>query len=545
VAGLVTSFGSGAMTNSVEELRHADCIFAIGTNTTVAHPVLSLNIKEAAKRGATLIVANPKEIELAEHASIVLRHKPGTDVVLLMGMARVIVDEGLQDDEFIDERCENFDAFKESLANFDLDFVEQTTGVPKEKIAEAARAYATKKPGSICYAMGITQHTHGTDNVMATANLAMLTGNIGKPSTGVNPLRGQNNVQGACDMGALPNVYPGYQKVIDENVKKKFEDAWGCELNESLGLTLTEVFHAITDGKVKAFYMVGENPILADADANHVQEALEQIEFLVCQDIFLTETAKFAHVVLPAASFAEKDGTNTNTERRVQRVRQAIEPVGDSKPDWWIVCEIAKRMGAKGFDFTEPSEIMAEIASVTPSYGGMAYDRLEGDGLQWPCPNADHPGTSFLHGQQFARGKGQFMPLEYKEPAELPDDEYPLTLTTDRSLYHFHTSTMSRRVKGLDDLDGQELLRIHPEDAANLEIADGEMLSVSSRRGKIEVRAKVTDTCPTGVVSLTFHFAEAPTNVLTNAALDPVAKIPETKVCAVRIEKLTEEAGCS
>jgi len=545
VAGLVTSFGSGAMTNSVEELRHAECIFAIGTNTTVAHPVLSLNIKEAAKRGATLIVANPKEIELAEHASIVLQHKPGTDVVLLMGMMRVIVDEGLQDKQFIAERCENFDAFKESLANFDLDFVEETTGVPKEKVAEAARAYATKKPASLCYAMGITQHTHGTDNVMATANLAMLTGNIGKPSTGVNPLRGQNNVQGACDMGALPNVYPGYQKVIDENVKKKFEEAWGCELSGSLGLPLTEVFHAITDGKVTAFYMVGENPILADADANHVQEALEQIEFLVCQDIFLTETAKFAHVILPAASFAEKDGTNTNTERRVQRVRPAIEPVGDSKPDWWIVCEIAKRMDAKGFDFTEPEEIMAEIASVTPSYGGMAFERLENGGLQWPCPNADHPGTPFLHSKNFARGKGQFMPLKYKEPAELPDDKYPLILTTDRSLYHFHTSTMSRRVKGLDDLDGQELLKIHPEDAANLGISDGEMLRVSSRRGEIEVRARVTDTCPPGVVSLTFHFAEAPTNVLTNAALDPVAKIPETKVCAVRIEKLADAATCS
>lgn len=538
MAGLVTSFGSGAMTNSVEEFRHAECIFAIGTNTTVAHPVLALNIKEAAKRGATLIVANPKEIELVEHAAIFLQHKPGTDVVLLMGMMRVIVDEGLQDEQFIADRCENFEEFRESLGKFDLDFVEQTTGVPKEKIAEAARAYATKKPSSICYAMGITQHTHGTDNVMATANLAMATGNIGKPSTGVNPLRGQNNVQGACDMGALPNVYPGYQKVIDANVRKKFEEAWGCELNESIGMTLTEVFHAITDGKVKAFYMVGENPILADADANHVEEALKEIEFLVCQDIFLTETAKFAHVVLPATSFAEKDGTNTNTERRVQRVRPAIEPVGDSKPDWWIVCEIAKRMGAKGFDFADAEEIMAEIASVTPSYGGMTYERLEGDGLQWPCPNAEHPGTPYLHSAQFPRGKGHFMPLEYKEPAELPDDTYPLTLTTDRSIFHFHTSTMSRRVEGLDALDGEELLQIHPEDAARQEIADGDMLHVSSRRGKIKVRAKVTDACPTGVVSLTFHFAEAPTNVLTNAALDPVAKIPETKVCAVRIERL-------
>jgi len=542
VAGLVTSFGSGAMTNSIEELRHAGCIFAIGTNTTVAHPVLSLNIKEAAKRGATLIVANPKEIELTEHAAIFLRHKPGTDVVLLMGMMRVIVDEGLHDEQFIADRCENFEEFRESLANFDLDFVEQTTGVPREKIAEAARAYATKKPSSLCYAMGITQHSHGTDNVMATANLAMLTGNIGKPSTGVNPLRGQNNVQGACDMGALPNVYPGYQKVVDPDVKKKFEAAWDCELNGSLGVPLTEVFHAISDGKVKAFYMVGENPILADADANHVEEALTQIEFLVCQDIFLTETAKFAHVILTAASFAEKDGTNTNTERRVQRVRPAIEPVGDSKPDWWIACEIAKRMGAKGFDFTDPREIMAEIASLTPSYGGMSYERLENGGLQWPCPNAEHPGTPYLHSKQFARGKGHFVPLEYKPPAELPDDKYPLTLTTDRSLYHFHTSTMSRRVEGLDALDSEELLRMHPDDAANLEIADGDLLRVSSRRGKIKVRAKITDTCPTGVVSLTFHFAEAPTNVLTNAALDPVSKIPETKVCAVRIEKLAKAA---
>jgi len=545
VAGLVTSFGSGAMTNSVEELRHAGCIFAIGTNTTVAHPVLALNVKEAAKRGATLIVANPKEIELAEHAAIFLQHKPGTDVVLLMGMMRAIVDEGLHDEQFIADRCENFEEFRESLANFDLDYVEQTTGVPKGKIIEAARAYATKKPSSICYAMGITQHTHGTDNVMATANLAMLTGNIGKPSTGVNPLRGQNNVQGACDMGALPNVYPGYQKVVDPDVKKKFETAWECELNSSLGTPLTEVFHAITDGKVTAFYMVGENPILADADANHVEEALNEIEFLVCQDIFLTETAKFAHVVLPAASFAEKDGTNTNTERRVQRVRPAIEPVGDSKPDWWIACEIAKRMGAKGFDFADPREIMAEIASLTPSYGGMTYERLESDGLQWPCPNPEHPGTPYLHSEKFARGKGHFVPLEYKEPAELPDDKYPLTLTTDRSIFHFHTSTMSRRVEGLDALDSEELLRIHPEDAARQEIADGDLLSVSSRRGKINVRAKITDTCPPGVVSLTFHFAESPTNVLTNAALDPVSKIPETKVCAVRIEKVAEEATCS
>jgi formate dehydrogenase alpha subunit len=544
VAGLVTSFGSGAMTNSIDELRHAGCIFAIGTNTTSAHPVLALNIKEAVRRGATLIVANPKEIDLAEHASIVLRHRPGTDVVLMMGMMRVIVAEGLHDEQFIADRCENFDEFRESLASFDPEFVQQTTGVPWQRIVEAARAYATRRPSSICYAMGITQHTHGTDNVMATANLAMLTGNIGKPSTGVNPLRGQNNVQGACDMGALPNVYPGYQKIADPDVKKKFQAAWGCELNDTVGTPLTEVFHAVSDGKITALYMVGENPVLADADSSHVVKALREIEFLVCQDIFLTETAKFAHVVLPAASFAEKDGTNTNTERRVQRVRPAIAPVGNSKPDWWIVCEIARRMGAQGFEFTEPAEIMAEIASVTPSYGGMTYDRLENGGLQWPCPTADHPGTPFLHAGKFARGRGRFVPLEYKEPAELPDNKYPLTLTTDRSLYHFHTSTMSRRVEGLDALDGQELLQIHPDDAAGLQIHDGNLLRVASRRGTITVRARVTDACPPGVVSLTFHFAEAPTNVLTHAALDPVAKIPETKVCAVRVEKLEEATTC-
>jgi predicted molibdopterin-dependent oxidoreductase YjgC len=409
-------------------------------------------------------------------------------------------------------------------------------------VVEAARAYATKKPSSLCYAMGITQHSHGTDNVMATANLAMLTGNIGKPSTGVNPLRGQNNVQGACDMGALPNNYPGYQKVVDPAAKQKFEKAWGCELNGEIGLALTEVFHAMTDGKVTAFYMVGENPVLADADSSHVEEGLRKVEFLVCQDIFLTETAKFAHVVLPAASFAEKEGTNTNTERRIQRVRRAIEPVGDSRPDWWIVCEIAKRMGAPGFDFTEPREIMAEIASVTPSYGGITYERLENGGLQWPCPTAEHPGTTFLHAEKFARGKGHFVPLDYKASAELPDQKYPLVLTTDRSLFHFHTSTMSRRVAGLEFLDGEELLRIHPDDAARLEIANGDMLRVTSRRGKIAVRARLTEACPPGVVSLTFHFAEAPTNVLTHAALDPVAKIPETKVCAVRVEKLAEAA---
>ena len=540
VAGLVQSFGSGAMTNSISEISRAACILAIGTNTTAAHPVIALKIKEAKEKGATLIVANPKEIDLCRHADIFLQHQPGSDVALLMGMMRVIVDEGLLEEAFIEKRCENFQAFKESLNNFDLGFVQKTTGVPKEKIIKAAQIYATKKPSAIFYAMGITQHTHGTDNVLATSNLALLTGNIGKPSTGVNPLRGQNNVQGACDLGALPNVYPGYQKVDNLDVKKKFESAWGCSLSDKAGLTHLEIFDAIYNKKIKILYLMGENPVLSEANAKHVKAALKKLEFFVAQDIFLSETAKFADVVLPAASFAEKDGTCTNTERRIQRVRKAIEPIAEARPDWWIICEIAKRLKARGFDFTHPSQVMDEITSVTPSYQGISYARIEDIGLQWPCTSSKHPGTQFLHANKFATksGKARFMPLEYKPPAELPNNRYPFILTTDRSLYLFHTSTMTRRVKGLDELNSQELLNINPNDAAELGINDGEMVQVISRRGKVKVRTKLTDICTPGVVSMTFHFAESPTNIITNSAMDPVAKIPETKVCAVQIKKL-------
>ena len=537
MAGLVTSFGSGAMTNSIRDIGDAACILAIGTNTTAAHPVIALEIKRVLNQEGKLIVANPYEIELVRCADLWLRQRPGSDVALLMGMMRVIVDEELLDSSFIEERCENFDAFKESLAAFDLESVERITGVSGEKIAEAARMYATNKPASILYTMGITQHTHGTDNVLAIANLAMLTGNIGKPSTGVNPLRGQNNVQGACDLGALPNVYPGYQSVADPAIKEKFETAWGCSLDPSPGLTLTEMFGAAHRGQIKAIYLIGENPMLSDADAKHVKESLEALDFFVVQDIFLSETAQLADVVLPGASFAEKDGTFTNTERRAQRVRKAIEPVGDSKPDWWITCQIAQRMGGKGFDFEHPSQIMDEIASLTPSYGGISYHRLEGGGLQWPCPTPEHPGTPILHTQQFTRGKGQFVPLEYKPPAELPDDEYPLILTTQRSLYQYHTGTMSRKVKGLNEILGEELVEINPGDASALGIVDGDMVKVTSRRGEVVAKARVTEASQLGVASMDFHFAESPANVLTNPALDPVAKIPEFKVCAVRVEK--------
>jgi formate dehydrogenase alpha subunit len=537
VAGLAQSFGSGAMTNSINEFRNAGCILAIGTNTTEAHPIIALEIKRAVDNGARLIVANPREIDLVRRSYLWLQHNPGSDVALLMGMMRVIVDEELLDQEFIDQRCENFDAFKKSLKNFDLNSVERITGVPKDKIAEAARVYAINKPSAILYAMGITQHSHGTDNVIATANLAMLTGNVGKPASGVNPLRGQNNVQGACDMGALPNVYPGYQAVTDAKIRAKFEAAWGVSLSPSAGLPVTEIVEAAYKGRIKAMYIIGENPLLSEPDISHAEEALDRLEFLAVQDVFLSETAKLADVILPGVSFAEKNGTFTNTERRVQRVRKAVEPIGESQPDWLATCQLARRMGAKGFDFKSASQIMDEIASLTPSYGGISFKRLEKGSLQWPCPTPEHPGTPILHTQQFTRGKGQFIPLEYKPPMELPDKDYPLVLTTGRSLYHYHTGTLTRRVAGLNVLMKEEEVEISPADAASLGIADGDGVKVSSRRGEVVAKAKLTEASPPGVVFMTFHFAESPANRLTNPALDPVAKIPEYKVCAVRVEK--------
>ena len=545
LAGLARAFGSGAMTNTIGEIADAACILAIGSNATRAHPMVGLEVRAAARKGARVIVADPRVTELCRSATIHLQQKPGTDVALLMGMARVIVDEGLYDAAFVEARTADFAAFRASLAAFDLDSVSAITGVPKESIAAAARAYATNKPASIIYAMGITQHSHGTDNVLAVANLALLTGNLGLRSSGVNPLRGQNNVQGACDMGALPNVYPGYQQVSNPEVKAKFEAAWGCELGEKPGLTLTEMLHAAKEGQIKAIYLVGENPALSEADANHVVEALAATEFLVVQDIFMSETARLADIVLPAATYAEKDGTFTNTERRVQRVRRAIQPVGASKPDWEIACEIAKRLGGVGFDYRQAGEIMVEAAALTPSYKGISYERLESGGLQWPCPDESHPGTSVLHAQRFNTpdGKAKFTPLAYRPSVELPDAEYPLLLTTGRSLFHYHTGTMTRRSAGLDSLHSREWLEINPADAKTLGIGDGETVRVASRRGEVEVRALPTTACPPGVVHLTFHFSEVPTNVLTSPAVDPVSKIPETKVCAVRIERVGVEAG--
>ena len=543
VAGLAGTLGSGAMTNSIGEVEGAACFLAIGTNTTSAHPIIGLGLKKALRRGAKLIVANPRWIDLCRYATVWLKHRPGTDVALLMGMARVIVDEGLVDTAFIEARCEGFEEFRQSLAGFDLATVERVTGVPTAKVAEAARLYATEKPASILYAMGITQHSHGTDNVIATSNLALITGNLGRPSSGVNALRGQNNVQGACDMGCLPTVFPGYQRLDLPEFRQKFEKAWGQTLSGTPGLTLMEIMDAAHAGRVKAIYIVGENPVLSDADASHAAEALDRLEFLVVQDIFLTETARLADVVLPGASYAEKDGTFTNTERRVQRIRKAVEPVGEARPDWWIVSELARRMGAKGFSYRDTVDIMAEIASLTPIYGGITYERIDQAGLPWPCPTKDHPGTPTLHTEKFATpsGKGKLVPLKYRPSVELPDKEYPLVLTTGRSLYHFHTGTMTRKAAGLNALHPEERVEMNPADAAKLGIKDGQRVRIVSRRGAVEARAEVTERSQPGVIWMTFHFVESPTNQLTNAALDPVAKIPEFKVCAVRVEPLAAD----
>jgi formate dehydrogenase alpha subunit len=539
VAGLAQTFGSGAMTNSIEDMSEADCIFAIGANITEAHPVIGMNVKQAVRRGAKLIVADPREIELVRFADIWLRHNPGTDVVLLMGMIKIIVDEKLHNIDFINERCENAEAFMESLKLYDIDFVEKTTGVPREQIMAAARMYAAGNPSSILYTLGITEHSHGTDNVIAVANLAMVTGNIGKRGSGVNPLRGQNNVQGACDMGALPNVYVGYQSSTSPETKKKFEAAWGGSLSIEKGLTTPEMFDGACEGTFKALYIIGENSVLSQPNSNHVIKALSSLDFLLVQDIFLTETAKLADIVLPAASFAEKDGTFTNTERRFQRVRKAIEPVDGSLADWEITCKIAREMGGKGFDYEHPSQIMDEIAALAPCLGGINYQRLESGGLQWPCPTSDHPGTPILHTKQFARGKGKLTPLKYRPSEELPDADYPLLLTTGRRLFHYHTGTMTRKTDGLNQFMGRERVQINPADASALGLNDDDAIRVISRRGEVKAGVEVTRVVPPGVVYMSFHFAETPTNMITSCAVDPVTQTPEYKVCAVRIEKIT------
>ncbi len=551
MAGLATSFGSGAMTNSMDDVaEQAKTIFIIGSNTTEQHPVFGTRIRQAVlRRGVKLIVADPRRIDITEFATLHLRLKPGTDIALLNGLMCIILEKGYEDKAFIESRTENFEEFKANVMQYNPELVSEITGVPVTQLYEAAEILGTSKPGAILWAMGITQHVVGVQNVRTCANLQMLLGNIGIPGGGVNPLRGQNNVQGACDMGGLPNVYPAYQQVINEDVRKKFETAWGVPLSPKVGMTVTEMIPAIAEDKIKALYILGENPIMSDPDTNHIRHCLEQLEFMVLQEIFPTETAPYADVLLPGVTFAEKTGTFTNTERRVQLVRQAIPPIGEARHDWEITQEIARRVmefsqrkadlsaPQAAWNYSSPAEIVAEVAALAPSYAGISLERLDrGERLQWPVKGNDHPGTPILHVGQFTRGKGLFAVTEHIPPVELPDKEYPMLLSTGRVLYHWHGGEMTRRAKGLLEVYSQSLIELNPQDAAQLGLQEAQKVRVSSRRGTIEAEAWVTDRVPPGMVYANFHFPDVPANSLTIAALDPIAKIPEYKVCAVKLE---------
>jgi formate dehydrogenase alpha subunit len=539
VAGLAASFGSGAMTNSIAELEDTDCILVTGSNTTETHPITATFIKRAAAlKNKTLIVIDPRRLDLVKHATLWLRQRPGTDIAVINGMMNLIIQENLHAQDYIAERTEGFEALKETVAKYTPEYVEQISGVPAADLRRAARLYGEAKAASIVYAMGITQHTVGTDNVKTLANLSMLCGNVGIEGGGVNPLRGQNNVQGACDMGGLPNVFSGYQPVTDAKARAKMEAAWGVtNLPDWVGLTMTGMVPVIPEGKIKALYIVGENPVVSDPDSDHLVKAFQKLDFLVVQDIFLTETARLADVVLPATTFAEKDGTFSNTERRVARVRQVIPPLGDSRPDWQIIADLSRHLGYP-MDYANPEAIFEEIRQVTPSYAGITYARLENEGgLQWPCPTTDHPGTVYLHKGQFARGKGAFFAIDHRDPVEMPDTDYPLILTTGRVLYQYHTGTMSRRAPGLEERAPECRVEIAPGDATDYGIGDGEPVRLRTRRGEIVARAQVSPKAVAGTIFIPFHYFEASANKLTIAALDPVAKIPEYKVCAVHIEK--------
>jgi formate dehydrogenase major subunit len=536
VAGLAAAFGSGAMTNAADELELSNVILAMGTNTTENHPVISSKVKRAVRQhGAKLIVIDPREIALVNYAELWLRPKTGTNVACINGIMNIIINEDLYAKEYVEKRTEGFEALKTAVAKYTPEYVEGITGVPAEDIRKAARLYGRAERASILYCMGVTQHSTGTDSVKNCANLAMLCGNVGIEGGGVNPLRGQNNVQGACDMGALPNVFPAYQPVTSDDIRVKFEKAWGTALSGKPGKTIVEILNAAHAGEIKALYVMGENPMMSDPDLNHVEESLKKLDILVVQDIFMTETAQRADVVLPSACFAEKDGTFSNTERRVQRVRKAVEAPGEAKADWMIISELSTRMGYK-MSYASPKEIMDEITQVAPSYGGITYKRLEKKGLQWPCPNTDHPGTPYLHRDRFSRGLGLFHAVEYIPPAELPDENYPFILTTGRVLYQYHTGTMTRLSRGTTERYPESLVEINPGDAEEKGIENGQMIRVTSRRGSVTAKALVTGRSPRGTIFMNFHFREAAVNLLTNPALDPTGKIPEYKICAVKVE---------
>jgi predicted molibdopterin-dependent oxidoreductase YjgC len=554
----VQAFGSGAMTNSIQEIRDSDCIFITGSNTAVSHPVIGYEVIRAAKRGANVIIIDPRRIPLVDHATKFLQVKPGTDIYVFLAMMHVIIRESWANENFIAERTEGFEEFSAVIEEYTPERASLMSGVEADEIVEAARLYSLglrasgdsiyddeRGHSTILYAMGITQRSNGTENVMTLANLAMLCGQIGKPSTGVNPLRGQSNVQGACDVGCLVNVLPGYQRVTDDEARTSVAEKWGVdELPSEVGLTIVEATHAAHEGTVRAFYVMGENPMMSDPNTNHVEKALRNLDFMVVQDIFPSETAYLAHVLLPAASSLEKDGTFTNTERRVQMIQPVIHAPGEAKPDWWITGQIAQRFEEKMereaegvWMFPSSEAIMAELASVTPMYGGMTYPRIEGEGLSWPCPDTDHPGTQYLHAGKFSRGLGKFNPVGARDPAEQPDDEFPLTLTTGRLLYHYHSGTMTRRSGPLHWREPRGFAEINAVDAEAIELKDGHAVVIKSRRGEVRTKARLSENVPPGTVFLAFHWREAPANVLTqDHTLDPIAKIPEYKVAAIRLE---------
>jgi len=549
VAGLAAVFGSGAMTNSIRDLVESKCIFILGSNTFEQHPLIARSVVRARTNGAKVIVADPRYTPTARQADLYMPFVSGTDVAILNGLMQEIIRNGWEDKEFITKRTKDYEKLKEVVMKdvYSLENASKVSGIPVESLRTAAEWIAAADVAALIYSMGITQHTTGVDNVKSTANLMMLTGNLGRPGGGVNPLRGQNNVQGACDMGALPNVYSGYQKVTDEATRTKMREMWGVDdiAEGKAGYTVTEMVNVLADtpGTLKCMYIMGENPMLSDPDIRHVEDALRNLEFLVVQDIFLTETGRLADVILPAACYAEKDGTQTNTERRVQRWRKAQDPPGDAKPDWQILCDLGKRMGyEREFAFENPEAIFAEVTAVTPSYHGMSYARLDPDGLHWPCPTAEHPGTAILHREKFATpdGLGVFSAIEWKPPAEVPDAEYPYVLTTGRVIWQWHTGTMTRRSWSLEKEAPIGWIEINPEDAKALGIRDNEVVRASTRRGSIDIPARVTPEIIRGVMFIPFHYKEHPANMLTHNALDPIAKIPEFKACAVRVEKVAE-----
>jgi formate dehydrogenase alpha subunit len=536
------------MTNPINDLAKSDCILVIGSNFAENHPIVSRWVLDAKERGATLIVADPRVTATAWSADLHLPLMPGSDTSLINAMMHVIISEGLQNDEFVQNNTENYEALRELAQKYTPEIAERATHVPAEKIIKAARAYAKAKAASIVYCMGVTQHTCGTETVINCANLSMLCGQVGRPGTGVNPLRGQDNVQGACDMGALVNVFPGYQPVSDPAVREKFALAWNClpeQFSAKPGLTLVEMTHAALRDEVRGMLVMGENPIVGDPNSNHVRQALEHVEFLAVMELFMSETAELADIILPAASFAEKRGTKTSTERRVQWMERAIEPVGEARPDWQIICDLATRLGlAAAFPYATEEQIFTSIQRLTPSYAGITPARLKKTpgGLQWPCPTSGHPGTPILHSKGFAKpnGKGQFTPVEYKLPADEVSEEYPLVLTSGRVVMHYNSGAMTRRTRALIQREPENFVQMNHLTAAKFGIEADGMAKVITRRGQATAKARLTRQIPEGVLFMPFHFLE--TNQLTIDALDPVAKIPEYKVAAARIEPAAPEA---